>query len=42
MNYKVFFGVIGLHFSAATQSIEVGQVFVINTSAPAPAAANPQ
>jgi hypothetical protein len=33
-------GVVGLHFGAVKQSIEVGQVFVISTSAPA--AANPQ
>jgi hypothetical protein len=29
-------GAVGLHFGAAAQIIEVGQVFVINTSIPAP------
>jgi hypothetical protein len=29
-------GVLALHFGAAAQAIEVGQVFVINTSQPAP------
>jgi Cellulase (glycosyl hydrolase family 5) len=29
-------GVVGLHFGAAAQVVEIGQVFVINTSVPAP------
>ncbi len=33
-------GAVALHFGAAAQSIEVGQVFVINTSVAAPPAAN--
>jgi hypothetical protein len=33
-------GAVALHFGSAAQSIEVGQVFVINTSVPAPPAAN--
>ena len=33
-------GAVALHFGAAAQSIEVGQVFVINTRVAAPPAAN--